>query len=117
MTTNAWFAPATKGLAMDAQKLLDARDVAVRVVSIPASTVFDRQDRNYREDVLGRGLVRVGVEAGVTRWWGQYGCSAALGVDSFGESARKFLDLTHFRNFRLENGEINWYEYELCFPI
>ena len=30
---------------------------------------------------------------------------------------RKFLDLTHFRNFRLENGEINWYEYELCFPI
>jgi transketolase len=27
------------------------------------------------------------VEAGVTRWWGQYGCRAALGVDRFGESA------------------------------
>jgi transketolase len=29
----------------------------------------------------------VGVEAGVTRWWGQYGCRAALGIDQFGESA------------------------------
>jgi len=30
---------------------------------------------------------------------------------------RKFLDLDHFRNFHLQNGEINWYDYELCFPI
>ena len=84
------------GLAIDAQKLLDARGVAARVVSIPASTVFDRQGRSYREDVLGRGLVRVGVEAGVTRWWGQYGCSAALGVDSFGESAPAPQVYAHF---------------------
>ena len=81
---------------MDAQKLLDARGVAARVVSIPASTVFDRQGRSYREDVLGRGLVRVGAEAGVTRWWGQYGCSAALGVDSFGESAPAPQVYAHF---------------------
>lgn len=32
-------------------------------------------------------MPRIGVEAGVTRWWGQYGCVAALGVDTFGESA------------------------------
>jgi transketolase len=74
-------------LAMDAQKLLDARGVAVRVVSVPSSTVFDRQDRRYRNSVLGHDVPRIGVEAGVTRWWGQYGCTAALGVDSFGESA------------------------------
>jgi len=74
-------------LAIDAQKLLDERGVPVRVVSIPSSTVFDRQDRAYRHAVLGRGLPRIGIEAGVTRWWGQYGCCAALGVDSFGESA------------------------------
>jgi transketolase len=75
------------GLAMQAQQLLDARGIAVRVVSIPSSTVFDRQPRAWRDSVLGTGLPRIGVEAGVTRWWGQYGCVAALGVDSFGESA------------------------------
>ena len=74
-------------LAMQAQTLLDARDTPVRVVSMPSSTVFDRQDRSYREAVLGEALPRIGVEAGVSRWWGQYGCCAALGVDQFGESA------------------------------
>jgi transketolase len=74
-------------LAMAAQQLLDARNIAARVVSLPSSTVFDRQDRAYRESVLGQGLPRIGVEAGVTRWWGQYGCAAALGIDTFGESA------------------------------
>jgi transketolase len=38
----------------------------------------------------------VGVEAGVTRWWGQYGCVAALGVDSFGESAPAPAVYQHF---------------------
>jgi transketolase len=75
------------GLAMAAQALLDERGVAVRVVSMPSSTLFDRQDKAYREAVLGTGLPRIGVEAGVTRWWGQYGCCAALGIDQFGESA------------------------------
>jgi transketolase len=83
-------------MAMAAQQLLDARQMPVRVVSIPSSTVFDRQDRAWRDDVLGRGLPRIGVEAGVTRWWGQYGCSAALGVDSFGESAPAAQVFAHF---------------------
>ena len=83
-------------LAMAAQQLLDARSLPVRVVSIPSSTVFDRQDREYRDAVLGRGLPRIGIEAGVTRWWGQYGCCAALGVDSFGESAPAAQVCAHF---------------------
>jgi transketolase len=83
-------------LAMAAQQLLDARSLPVRVVSIPSSTVFDRQDRQYRDAVLGRGLPRIGIEAGVTRWWGQYGCCAALGVDSFGESAPAAQVYAHF---------------------
>jgi len=74
-------------LAMQAQALLDERNIPVRVVSMPSSTVFDRQDRSYRDAVLGKSIPRIGVEAGVSRWWGQYGCSAALGVDQFGESA------------------------------
>ena len=39
------------------------------------------------DEVLGCGLPRVGVEAGVTRGWGAYGCVATLGIDRFGESA------------------------------
>ncbi|WP_297923265.1 transketolase [Metallibacterium sp.] len=74
------------GLAMRAQQLLAQQGIAVRVVSLPSVTRFDRQDAAYRATVLGT-LPRIGVEAGVTRWWGQYGCVAALGVDSFGESA------------------------------
>ncbi len=74
-------------IAIAAQQLLDARGVAVRVVSIPASTIFDRQDRAWRASVLGTGIPRIGIEAGVSSWWGQYGCVAALGVDTFGESA------------------------------
>ena len=74
-------------LALAAQKLLDAVGLPVRVVSLPSSTVFDRQDAAWRDAVLPPALPRFGVEAGVTRWWGQYGCAAALGVDSFGESA------------------------------
>jgi transketolase len=83
-------------LAISAQRLLDARSVPVRVVSLPSSTVFDRQERPYREAVLGRGLPRIGVEAGVTGWWGQYGCCGALGVDRFGESAPAPSVYEHF---------------------
>jgi transketolase len=74
-------------LAVAAQQLLDAEDLPVRVVSLPASTVFDRQDAAWRAEVLPPALPRFGVEAGVTRAWGAYGCVAALGVDTFGESA------------------------------
>jgi transketolase len=74
-------------IATAAQQLLDAQGIPVRVVSLPSTTVFDRQPREWRDAVLGRGLPRIGIEAGVTRWWGQYGCTTALGVDSFGESA------------------------------
>jgi transketolase len=83
-------------IAMAAQQLLDARGLPVRVVSLPSSTVFDRQDRAWRESVLGRGLPRVGIEAGVTCWWGQYGCVDALGVDGFGESAPAAAVYQHF---------------------
>jgi len=75
-------------LALAAQALLDGEGVAVRVVSLPSSTCFDRQEPAYRAAVLGpRSLPRIGVEAGSTRGWGHYGCVAVLGLDRFGESA------------------------------
>jgi transketolase len=83
------------GLAMQAQQLLAQQGIGVRVVSLPSSTRFDRQDAVYRAEVLGT-LPRIGVEAGVTCWWGQYGCVAALGVDSFGESAPAPALFEHF---------------------
>jgi transketolase len=75
------------GLAMQAQALLEAKGLPVRVVSMPSTSVFDRQDRAYRDAVLSRGCPRIAVEAGSTKLWAGYGCTAALGVDRFGESA------------------------------
>ena len=74
-------------LAMQAQALLDARGLPVRVVSMPSTTVFDAQDRAWRQSVLGRHAPRVAVEAGSSRLWAAYGCAAVLGLDRFGESA------------------------------
>ncbi|WP_202845301.1 transketolase [Luteimonas saliphila] len=62
----------------------------VRVVSMPSTTVFDRQDAAYRESVLPNAVrKRVAVEAGVTGFWRQYvGLDgAAIGIDTFGASA------------------------------
>jgi len=77
-------------LALAAQKLLD---FPVRVVSMPCTSVFDRQDENYRASVLPKGMPRVAVEAGVTDFWRKYvGAKddprgAVVGIDRFGESA------------------------------
>ncbi|MBP6115470.1 MAG: transketolase [Neisseriaceae bacterium] len=76
-------------LALDAQKALAAEGVAVRVVSMPATTVFDQQDKAYQASVLPKGLPRVAVEAGVSDFWRKYvGLEGAVvGMDHFGESA------------------------------
>jgi len=77
------------GVALEAQKLLAAQGVAARVVSMPSTSVFDRQDEAYRAAVLPRGVPRVAVEAGVTESWRKYvGLEGAVvGIDRFGESA------------------------------
>ncbi|MDZ7813848.1 MAG: transketolase [Ideonella sp.] len=74
-------------LAMVAQAELDARGLPVRVVSMPSTSVFDRQPADYQRNVLMSERPRVAVEAGVTRLWAAYGCSAVVGMDQFGESA------------------------------
>jgi transketolase len=76
-------------IAMAAQKSLAGEGIAVRVVSMPCTSVFDRQDEAWRRSVLPPGLPRVSIEAGVTDFWRKYvGLEgAAIGVDRFGESA------------------------------
>jgi transketolase len=76
-------------LALAAQDLLAKDGVAVRVVSMPSTDVFDRQDAAWRASVLPKGLPRVAVEAGTTGLWHKYvGLEGAVvGIDRYGESA------------------------------
>ncbi len=76
-------------LALAAQHALADAGIAVRVVSMPSTSVFDRQDQAYRDAVLPRGIQRVAVEAGVTDYWRKYvGLEGeVVGLDRFGESA------------------------------
>jgi transketolase len=76
-------------LALAAQRTLAEAGIAVRVVSMPCTSLFDRQDAAWREAVLPRGVPRVAVEAGVTDCWRKYvGLEGeVVGVDRFGESA------------------------------
>ncbi|MBN8510683.1 MAG: transketolase [Burkholderiales bacterium] len=74
-------------LAMQARDLLAQQRIGVRVVSMPSTTVFDRQDAAYKVSVLPPKLPRIAVEAGVTAGWWKYGCAAVLGIDRYGESA------------------------------
>ena len=83
-------------LALHAQAALAALKIAVRVVSIPSTTVFDRQSVDYKSSVLPAKLPRVAIEAGVTDGWWKYGCAAVLGIDSYGESAPAPQLFKHF---------------------
>jgi len=76
-------------LAMRAKEALAEKGVAVRVVSVPSTTVFDRQPEEYKNSVLLNGIPRVAIEAGVTDFWREYVGTegAVIGVDRFGESA------------------------------
>ena len=76
-------------LALKAQAKLADEGVPVRVVSMPCTNIFDRQDAAYRASVLPKGVPRVAVEAGVTDGWYKYvGLEGAvIGLDRFGESA------------------------------
>ena len=94
-------------LAMAAQTALAAEGIPVRVVSMPGTSVFDRQDAAYRASVLGTGLPRIAIEAGVSDYWRKYVGAvdsrqgAVIGIDRYGESAPagelfKFFGFTNF---------------------
>lgn len=77
------------GLAMEAQAQLAKDGIAVRVVSMPSTNVFDRQDRAYQEQVLPKALPAVAVEAGSSDLWYKYvgRDGAVVAIDSYGASA------------------------------
>ena len=87
------------GIAMEAKAALDAAGTPTRVVSMPSTDVFDRQDAGYRESVLPNAVRRrVAVEAGITDFWRKYvGLDGAvIGIDRFGASAPGGVLFKHF---------------------
>jgi transketolase len=85
-------------LALAAVEPLHAQGVFARVVSMPSTTVFDRQSRAWRDRVLPRDVPRVAIEAGVSAFWRQYvGLDGGVvGIDCFGESAPAEALFEHF---------------------
>ena len=89
-------------LGLGARTQLAGAGINVRVVSMPCTSVFDRQDTSWRASVLPPGIPRVAVEAGVTDGWRRYvGAvddphAAVIGIDRFGESAPGPVLFKHF---------------------
>ncbi len=91
-------------LAMQSQAALAEKGIQARVVSMPSTNVFDRQDQAYKDSVLTPGVKRVAIEAGITDFWRKYvGLDGAVvGIDTFGESAPGGVVMKHF-GFTVEN--------------
>ncbi|MEH0873484.1 transketolase [Pectobacterium cacticida] len=92
-------------LAVGAYEKLTAAGRKVRVVSMPSTDVFDKQDEAYREAVLPKAVsARVAIEAGIADYWFKYvGLNGAIiGMTSFGESAPAELLFEEF-GFTVDN--------------
>lgn len=91
-------------LAVKAQEALAADGINARVVSMPSTNVFDRQDQAYKDSILTPGVKRVAIEAGVTDFWRKYvGLEGGVvGIDTFGESAPGGVLMEYF-GFTVDN--------------
>jgi transketolase len=91
-------------LALKSQAALAEKGIQARVVSMPSTNVFDRQEQAYKDSVLTPGVKRVAIEAGITDFWRKYvGLEGGVvGIDTFGESAPGGVLMKHF-GFTVEN--------------
>jgi transketolase len=91
-------------LAVKAAAELTAAGKKIRVVSMPSTNVFDRQEQSYKDSVLTAGVKRVAIEAAHPDFWRKYvGLEGAVvGIDTFGESAPGGVLMKHF-GFTVEN--------------
>ena len=85
-------------LAMKAQVTLAAQGIATRVVSMPCSNLFDRQEQAYQDEVLPLALPTVAVEAAQPDFWRKYvgRSGVVIGIANFGESAPAPALYAHF---------------------
>ena len=92
-------------LIVAAREKLLARNIAVRIVSLPSWTLFDAQPQGYRDTVLPPAIgARLAVEAGVSQGWHRYvgDRGDVLGVERFGASAPGDVML-HEYGFTVDN--------------
>ena len=92
-------------LAVDAQKVLEAEGMSVRVVSMPSWDLFEKQSKEYKQSILPKEVTkRLTIEMGSTMGWHKYAGTegAVLGIDRFGESAPGGLLVKKF-GFNVEN--------------
>ena len=82
---------------MDAVKEINSKR-NIRVVSMPCTERFDNQDESYKEDVLGKTIPRMAVEASHEDWWKKYvgKKGRVVGMKTFGESAPGGVLQKHF---------------------
>jgi transketolase len=85
-------------IAMQARQELAREGIQVRVVSMPSTSDFDKQDETYRRRVLPPGVPKLAIEAGVTDYWWKYvgERGKVIGIDTFGESAPASQLYEHF---------------------
>ena len=92
-------------LAVEAYETLTREGKLIRVVSMPATDAFDKQDSSYKETVLPSSVTkRIAIEAGIADYWYKYvGLTGkVIGMTSFGESAPAELLFKEF-GFTVEN--------------
>ena len=86
------------GIAVEARRLLEAEGISTAVISMPSWELFEAQDEEYRKEVLGRGTVRVAVEAAVRLGWDRYigEDGGFVGMSGFGASGAETDLYEHF---------------------
>lgn len=91
-------------ITVEAAKILADEGIAVRVVSMPSTSIFDKQDKDYRDSVLPLGIPKLAVEAAHEDYWRKYvGLEGdVIGMSSFGESAPGNTLFNHF-GFTVDN--------------
>jgi transketolase len=85
-------------IAVEARRRLEAEGIATAVISMPSWELFEAQDEVYRESVLGKGTVRVAVEAAVRLGWDRYigENGSFVGMSGFGASGAEADLFAHF---------------------
>ena len=90
-------------LALEVYQQLVANDKKVQLVSMPSTSIFDKQELSYKKKVLPNATYKIAIEMGVSDFWFKYvGLEGLIiGLDKFGESA-KAQDLFEYFGFTVE---------------
>ena len=91
-------------IAHQAQIKLENLGIGARLISMPCIEIFDKQPREYIDDILKNGSIKVVIEAGTAGCWYKYIGSDGvfIGMNSFGESA-PYKELYNYFGITPEN--------------